>query len=268
VPAPYSKLVRHEDMWRGWTEEEDPLVLLRGNSFPMSNTHRVNMTQFKRKVKPPTPTQDYHGEKTKLMAWTSSNCIDQRLRMRLVNSLSQYIPVDRYGKCGNMTLKCKNEFKCDRELGQYRFYLSLENSVCTDYVTEKFFLALQRNQIPVVFSEGVNYTKHAPPNSYIDAKDFDSIEHLARYIKKVDSDPNLYNLYFWWKQHYWVQHDLHKILFCNICHKLHDRSVGAQVYRDIDGWYNADLPNCPQFSVTGMASRFIKGNLLKYGVIS
>ena len=30
----------------------------------------------------------------------------------------------------------------------YKFYLALENSVCQDYVTEKFFKILQYNVIP------------------------------------------------------------------------------------------------------------------------
>ena len=30
----------------------------------------------------------------------------------------------------------------------YKFYLALENSVCQDYVTEKFFNILQYNVIP------------------------------------------------------------------------------------------------------------------------
>ena len=35
----------------------------------------------------------------------------------------------------------------DMEAG-YRFYLSFENSVCADYVTEKFFRILHYNVIP------------------------------------------------------------------------------------------------------------------------
>ena len=33
-------------------------------------------------------------------------------------------------------------------LPKYRFVLAVENSVCQDYVTEKFFNALIRRQIP------------------------------------------------------------------------------------------------------------------------
>ena len=54
----------------------------------------------------------------------------------------------------------------------YKFYISFENSLCSDYVTEKFFNILKYNIIPITLN-GVNMSEISPPNSYID---FD-IEH-------------------------------------------------------------------------------------------
>ena len=55
-----------------------------------------------------------------------------------------------------------------------QFYFSFENSLCSDYITEKFWKVLDYNVIPVVLN-GVNMTKFAPQNSYIDIKDFSNI---------------------------------------------------------------------------------------------
>ena len=33
---------------------------------------------------------------------------------------------------------------------EYRFYLSLENDICNDYITEKAFNALKLNTIPII----------------------------------------------------------------------------------------------------------------------
>ena len=57
----------------------------------------------------------------------------------------------------------------------FQFYLSFENSLCADYITEKFFKVLQYNVIPVVMN-GANMSTIAPPNSYIDMKDFANIK--------------------------------------------------------------------------------------------
>ena len=39
---------------------------------------------------------------------------------------------------------------CHDPRRRYKFYLSLENSLCTDYVTEKFWEPLRRDIVPVV----------------------------------------------------------------------------------------------------------------------
>ena len=53
--------------------------------------------------------------------------------------------VDIYGNCGE---PCNGE--CFTGLRkQYKFYLAFENSVCAEYVTEKFFNALADGLVPV-----------------------------------------------------------------------------------------------------------------------
>ena len=55
----------------------------------------------------------------------------------------------------------------------FQFYLSLENSLCLDYITEKFWKILPYNVIPIVLN-AVDMATIAPPHSYIDIKDFSS----------------------------------------------------------------------------------------------
>ena len=56
----------------------------------------------------------------------------------------------------------------------YKFYLAFENSKCRDYVTEKFYNALLYSMVPVVYGGGDYEALGAPPNSYIDARNFTS----------------------------------------------------------------------------------------------
>ena len=97
-----------------------------------------------------------------------------------------------------------------------QFYLSLENSLCKDYVTEKFWKVLPYNVIPIVLN-AVNMTDIAPPHSYIDIKDFPSLEGMkiyqqnnshkkyvefAKYIVRVSEDDALFASFFWWRKFY------------------------------------------------------------------
>ena len=56
--------------------------------------------------------------------------------------------------------------------------MAFENSLCVDYITEKFFKVLSYDVIPVVLN-GVNMPKIAPQNSYIDIKDFQNISGIS-----------------------------------------------------------------------------------------
>lgn len=48
----------------------------------------------------------------------------------------------------------------------YKFYLAFENSICVDYVTEKFFNAMRRTVVPITLG-GANYSSLAPFHSAV-----------------------------------------------------------------------------------------------------
>ncbi len=118
-------------------------------------------------------------------AWFVSHCATQARRELYVKRLKKHIPVDIYGKCGTLQCSRSNETECYlRAEQQYKFYLSFENSVCEDYVTEKFFNAMRYSLIPVTYN-GVNMSAVAPPHSYINTLDFKTVSALGKYLNKV-----------------------------------------------------------------------------------
>lgn len=101
------------------------------------------------------PETDFYKSKTNFAVAIISNCRASNNRLKYINELSKYVPVDLYGKCGNKTCPGNNRRDCKQSLAaDYKFYLSFENSICRDYITEKFFLTLTFNIIPVVMGGG------------------------------------------------------------------------------------------------------------------
>ena len=125
--------------------------------------------------------------KTKLVAWFVRNCKSSSKREAYVRKLQKYIAVDIYGACG--PLKCPRRLhqytECEELLNStYKFYLSFENAVCKDWVTEKFFQRVFAYVVPVVLRRA-DYLDKVPPGSFIAVDDFGSVKELAQYLKSV-----------------------------------------------------------------------------------
>ena len=122
-----------------------------------------------------------------------SNCETAVGRENLVDLIDYLTPVDIYGNCGDFFCAPWERERCHNLLGDnYKFYLSFENAMCKDYITEKFFKVLSQNTIPIVFT-GANMSTVAPPHSYINVADFPTIEALVGHLKRFEK-------LLWWKQ--------------------------------------------------------------------
>lgn len=100
-------------------------------------------------------------------AWFASNCFDVKSSQRLdfVRNLREALAnyeqeIDIYGGCGNSYCPTDQMDECLVKLEKdYYFYLSFENSLSDDYVTEKLLMALDHFAVPVVYG-GANYTRY------------------------------------------------------------------------------------------------------------
>ena len=179
---------------------------------------------------------DHERPNPKMVAWFVSHCHTQSRREIYARELAKHIEVDIYGSCGNLSC-AKFNSGCDRNLTQtYNFYLSFENSICKDYVTEKCSRPLLSGLIPVVIG-GADYSKILPKGSYIDVNDFESPKHLATYMKKVVSEPEVFKSFFEWREKYVVAFDKHHIDFCGLCSYLNRNVNTSKVYQDLSQWW-------------------------------
>ena len=181
------------------------------------------------------------NKKTKGIAWFVSNCPTQGGREEYVKNLQNYIQVDIYGNCG--PFKCPRSTDCLKMLSNdYKFYLSFENSLCKDYVTEKFFNALHYNVVPVVFG-GADYWRYAPSDSYINVHDFASVKLLSDYLKYLMANKTAYEQYFNWQRRNLDHFTPKQTPWCELCEKLHDISIPKSGYSDVWHWW-VDQGNC------------------------
>ncbi|QQP36020.1 Alpha-1_3-fucosyltransferase, partial [Caligus rogercresseyi] len=115
---------------------------------------------------------------------------------------------------------------------QYKFYLAFENSVCKDYITEKFYDVMQYDVVPVVYGLA-NYSALAPPHSFIDIRDFKSPKALGEYLTYLDKNDEEYLKYFKWRVNYRVRDlrvSVNKVLR-DMCDRLnHVDQIKRSVY--------------------------------------
>ncbi|KAH8862840.1 Alpha-(1,3)-fucosyltransferase C [Schistosoma japonicum] len=191
-------------------------------------------------------SENFAVGKSKKVAWFVSKCAPKSPRMQYANELSQYISVDIYGQCG--TLTCPKNASTDTSTPEclktirenYKFYLSFENSLCSEYITEKLYRnALNNDILPIVMGASIEeYERVTPPYSFIHVDQFESPAKLAEYLKYLDNNDTAYNEYFAWHGH-GVVHDWGSQPQCAMCLLAHTSDLfGPYWVPNVARWWN------------------------------
>ena len=135
-----------------------------------------------------------------LMITLVTNCDNRFGRATLIRGLMNHIGLHNYGNCFRNQKPFRNGSHEIALVARYKFVLSVENSFCTDYVTEKWIRGLRAGSIPVIASVNSfpNYTAFDPALSlpiYINTLDFGSPGELANRMKQIGASERLYNNY-------------------------------------------------------------------------
>ncbi|CAH8511747.1 unnamed protein product [Schistosoma turkestanicum] len=245
---------RKNQVWLAYHYEAPPhsrLNKLLGEKINFTATYRHDSTihlpygkiieifKFDQNVKyMKSKSRNISAAKTKTVAWIVSNCRPNSPRNLYVYELSKHITVDVYGGCSQR--KCQ-DLDCYKMLKEhYKFYLSFENSLCQDYITEKFFRnSLMNDVIPVVMGASIEeYQKVSPPNSFIHVDQFSSPKKLAEYLHYLDSNHTAFNEYFIWQNEWKVVlfPERPECDFCLLANAL--PSLKPSWYTDINSWFN------------------------------
>ena len=209
---------------------------------------------LKRNVPNEYTPYDHAKGKTRLLLWLVGHCTTYGLRERYVAELKRYVDIDILGECVGNPIDKKHTIDLFKT---HKFYLAFENSLCTDYITEKAYGPLQKGIVPVVLG-GAEYKVFLPPHSYINVKDYSSPKDLAKYLQKLDSNDTLYNEYFAWKQNYTCFGGTPgKSLPCDVCRMMNENRNKINIIPDINKFWGPDSCVPPKEYYKGIASNIL-----------
>ncbi|XP_048247307.1 glycoprotein 3-alpha-L-fucosyltransferase A-like [Haliotis rufescens] len=183
---------------------------------------------------------DVVRRKSRSIAWFVSNCRTPSKREVYVRELRKHIDVDIYGACRNTkSYDCPKgrSFECLGLLNTtYRFYLSFENSLCKDYITEKFYNTFMTSAIPIVRG-GADYERLLPEGTFINTASFDSPKSLANYIRYLERNETAMGaiLEKKHKYEYIISEGTDFDWRCQLCAKLHGNTT-RKSHTDMKQW--------------------------------
>lgn len=180
-----------------------------------------------------------HLLRPRLLAWVVSNWSESHARVAFYYQLCRYVQVDVFGRAGQPLPEDSGSRSVVRLVSRYQFYLSLENSQHTDYITEKLWNAVVAGAIPVVLGPSrQNYERFLPPKAFIHVDDFPTVRGLARYLLMLRRYPSRLRRHLDWRGSYsvqqptfWAEH------YCTACRAVRKTRGRTDVVTDLTRWF-------------------------------
>ena len=204
--------------------------------------------------KRPTPPVRNYTEiiktKTKTAAWIVSHYQTQSERGRYVKELQKYIDVDVYGTGAPHNCPRSFDEMCSKMIStKYKFYLGFENSLCDDYVTEKFYKYFSLDVVLV--ARAADLVNIAPPETFVNTAHFRSPKQLAERLVYLSEHEEEYveilrekDRYFTMFEEYVLKNEYREnryeaIPFCQLCQRLWNVDKYSKIVKDINIWFNS-----------------------------
>ncbi|XP_034381695.1 4-galactosyl-N-acetylglucosaminide 3-alpha-L-fucosyltransferase 9-like [Cyclopterus lumpus] len=173
--------------------------------------------------------------KDKLVCWIVSNWNPKYKRVEYYNELKKHVEIHIYGKAFGKKL---SDQEYSDILLSCKFYLSFENSISRDYITEKLYNPMGKGSVPIALGPTRQmYEDHIPADSFIHVNDFSTPKELAQRLLYLDQNHSEYMRFFNWTSMFKVKGThLGRDHACKTCKYLQNHR-GYQAVNDLNGWY-------------------------------
>ena len=214
-PRLYWALLHEESPKNNWGFATDEGIALfnltstpsRHSSYPLVTQYLEDTQKLLRPLKIPVEEKSKGG--LGLVMYLHSDCGTPSDRDSYVNELMKYVKVDSYGKCLHNKDFPEGHLRdalagMDSEdfidiISQYKFALAMENAICHDYITEKFWRPFYSGTVPVVKGSPTSRDWAPSNHSIILIDDFKSPKELAEYLLYLDKNDEEYMKYLEYK---------------------------------------------------------------------
>jgi len=152
------------------------------------------------------------------VVYVQSGCDAPLHRDLWVKEFMKHVPVDSYGSClhnKDLPDSLVGSEQMDNQefyslLSKYKFMLTLENAECPDYVTEKFWRAIEIGVVPIYLG-AQNIRDYLPnPLTAVLIDEHSSVKEVADLVIKLNKDDKAYSDYLVHKIEHKVENQLLK----------------------------------------------------------
>ncbi|XP_041820386.1 4-galactosyl-N-acetylglucosaminide 3-alpha-L-fucosyltransferase 9-like [Chelmon rostratus] len=173
--------------------------------------------------------------KDKLVCWVVSHWKWNHKRIGFYYEMAKHIKIHTYGKAFGQDL---SEQEYSNTVSSCKFYLSFENSIYKDYITEKLYRPMSLGTVPVVLGPPrQNYEDHIPGESFIHVNDFSTPKELAERLIYLDQNKSEYMRYLDWTSKLKVKMSVFgREQACKTCQYLQNHR-GYEAFCDLNKWY-------------------------------